>query len=179
MTMNDTWGFKSFDTNFKSTETLLRNLIDIASKGGNYLLNVGPNSNGVVPAAEAERLRAMGAWLKVNGEAIYKTGPTLFGPEAGAFSATEKDKNGKPKFVPAWEWRSTTTADKIYIEIFKWPSGVFHLDIVPRRVTKAYLLADHAHAALKVTRVGDGMDVKLPTKALDPIATVLVLETAK
>ena len=46
MTMNDTWGYKSYDTNFKSTETLLRNLIDIASKGGNYLLNVGPDAKG-------------------------------------------------------------------------------------------------------------------------------------
>ena len=51
MTINDTWGYKSYDTNFKSTETLLRNLIDIASKGGNYLLNIGPDSHGIVPAA--------------------------------------------------------------------------------------------------------------------------------
>ena len=64
MTINDTWGFKSYDTNFKSTETLLHNLIDIASKGGNYLLNVGPDSHGVIPQPEADRLLAMGAWLK-------------------------------------------------------------------------------------------------------------------
>ena len=52
MTMNDTWGFKSYDDNWKSTETLVRNLIDIASKGGNYLLNVGPTAEGEIPAAE-------------------------------------------------------------------------------------------------------------------------------
>ncbi len=179
MTINGTWGFKSYDTNFKSTETLLRNLIDIASKGGNYLLNVGPDSNGVVPAAEQERLRAMGAWLAVNGEAIYGTKPTLFGAEAGAFSATEKDKKGNPKFVAAWDWRSTTTADKVYLEIFKWPSGSFHLDKMPRKVTKAYLLADPKHAALKVMQTGEAMDVVLPGKAPDAIASVVVLETAK
>jgi len=179
MTINDTWGFKSYDTNFKSTETLLHNLIDIASKGGNYLLNIGPDSHGIVPTPEAERLQAMGRWLKVNGEAIYGTQPTLFGEEAGAFSATEKDKKGAPKFIPTWNWRSTTAPNKIYVEIFTWPTAAFHLDKVPRKVTKAYLLADSAHKPLKLTQTGAILDVQLPAKALDPIATVLVLETSK
>ena len=179
MTINDTWGFKSYDLNLKSTETLLRNLIDIASKGGNYLLNIGPDSHGIVPAPEAERLRAMGAWLKVNGEAIYGTQPTLFGPEAGAFSATEKDRRGQPKFIPAWDWRSTTRPDKIYLEIFTWPTGAFHLDKLPRKVTKSYLLADSAHKPLKLTQTGDALDIQLPAKPLDPIATVVVLESSK
>jgi alpha-L-fucosidase len=181
MTINDTWGYKSYDTNFKSTETLLRNLIDIASKGGNYLLNIGPDSHGIVPQPEVDRLLAMGAWLKVNGEAIYGTGPTLFGAEAGAFSATEKDRSGKPKWVPAWSWRSTTRADKIYIEIFAWPAGAFHLENVPRKVTKAYLLADAARTPLKLkmTASGSALDIQLPTQAPGPIASVVVLETAK
>jgi alpha-L-fucosidase len=178
MTMNDTWGYKQDDTNFKSTETLLRNLIDIASKGGNYLLNIGPMATGEVPPAEVERLREMGKWLAVNGESIYATQPTLFGAEAGAFSATEKDEEGKPKFVPSWKWRSTTKSDKVYIQIFEWPSATFHLDTMPRKVTGAYLLADNAHTPLKVTKQGAGIDVTLPEKALDPIATVLVLTTA-
>ena len=178
MTMNDTWGFKSYDTNFKSTETLLHNLIDIASKGGNYLLNIGPDSHGVVPQPEAERLQAVGKWLAVNGDAIYGTKPTLFGAEAGSFSTTgEKDKRGNPLFTPAWNWRSTTTADKVYLEIFTWPTGAFHLDKMPRAVTKAYLLADKAHKPLKFTQDGGSVDVQLPAKALDPIATVVVLET--
>ena len=177
MTMNDTWGFKSYDTNFKSTETLLRNLIDIASKGGNYLLNVGPDSHGVIPAPEAERLQAMGKWLKVNGEAIYGTQPTLFGPEAGAFSATEKDGRGNPRFIPAWDWRSTTAPHKIYLEIFTWPTGSFHLGKLPRKVSGAYLLADPSHTPLKLTQTGDALDIQLPAKSLDPIATVLVLNT--
>jgi len=177
MTMNDTWGYKSYDTNFKSAETLLRNLIDIASKGGNYLLNIGPDSKGDVPPAEVERLQQMGKWLAVNGEAIYGTQPTLFGAEAGSFSATEKDGDGKPKFVPEWKWRSTTKKDRIYVELFQWPGEGFHLDAVPRNVTGSYLLADPAHKPLKVTKAGTGVDVKLPAQALDPIATVLVLTT--
>ncbi|NYF79806.1 alpha-L-fucosidase [Granulicella arctica] len=178
MTMNDTWGYKSWDNNFKSTETLIRNLVDIASKGGNYLLNIGPDSKGNVPPAEIERLHAMGKWLAVNGESIYGTHPTLFGAEAGAFSSTEKDKDGKPKFIASWNWRSTTKADMIYIEIFTWPSGSFHLDTLPRTVTGAYLLADPSHTSLTITKTGKGIDIALPSHPLDPIATVLVLKTA-
>lgn len=73
MTMNDTWGFKSYDHNWKPTKVLLFNLIDIASKGGNFLLNVGPTADGIIPEASVARLREIGAWLDVNGEAIYGT----------------------------------------------------------------------------------------------------------
>ena len=177
MTMNDTWGYKSYDTNFKSTETLLRNLIDIASKGGNYLLNIGPDSKGHVPPDEVERLHEVGRWLAVNGAAIYGTEPTLFGDEAGSFSTTEKDDEGKPKFISAWNWRSTTTASKIYVEILKWPTGSFHLEKVPRTVIGAYLLADKTKTSLKISKNASGIDIALPDKPLDPIATVLVLVT--
>jgi alpha-L-fucosidase len=177
MTMNDTWGYKVDDTNFKSTETLLRNLIDIASKGGNYLLNIGPMATGEVPQPEVMRLHEMGRWLAVNGEAIYATQPTLFGDEAGSFSTTVKDEEGKPKFIPSWKWRSTTKPDRIYIHLFEWPEATFHLTKVPRQVTGAYLLADSSHSPLKVTRAADGVDVALPARAPDPIASVLVLKT--
>ena len=180
MTMNDTWGYKSEDMNFKSTETLVRNLIDIASKGGNYLLNIGPDSHGIVPSTEVQRLQEVGKWMAVNHEAVYGTSATLFGAEAGSFSTTEKNpKTGKPKWIPAWEWRSTTKADKVYIEIFKWPGTKLHLEKMPRKVTGAYLLADKTNKPLNVQQHGDVVDVSLPGQPLDPIATVVVLKTAK
>jgi alpha-L-fucosidase len=178
MTMNDTWGYKQDDTNFKSTETLIRNLIDIASKGGNYLLNIGPMATGEVPAPEVERLQEVGKWLDVNGESIYATHATLFGPEAGSFSTTETDKDGKPKFIPSWKWRSTTGHNKVYVHLFEWPGSTFHLDQMPRKVTGAYLLSDKSRKSLKITKSGSGLDVALPEQAPDPIATVLVLKTA-
>lgn len=76
MTMNDSWGFKKADNNWKSAEVLIHNLVDIAAKGGNYLLNVGPTAEGLIPQASQERLQEMGNWLKVNHEAIYATKST-------------------------------------------------------------------------------------------------------
>ena len=71
MTMNDSWGYKSSDDNWKSAETLIHNLVDIVAKGGNYLLNVGPTAEGLIPSESVERLAELGDWMAVNGEAIY------------------------------------------------------------------------------------------------------------
>ncbi len=74
MTMNNSWGFKQNDHDWKSTETLIHNLVDIVAKGGNYLLNVGPDARGLIPEASVERLLAMGEWMQVNSEALYGAG---------------------------------------------------------------------------------------------------------
>jgi alpha-L-fucosidase len=177
MTINGTWGYKRDDTHWKSTETLIRNLCDIASKGGNYLLNVGPTSEGLIPQPEVERLQAVGQWTKVNGEAVYGAGATPFGAEAGKFSETEKDKKGNPQFIASWEWRATTKPGKIYAHIFKWPAqGKFQLAGLQSKVTKAYLLADHQK--LKFEQSGSGVSIALPEKAPDAIASVLCVEIA-
>ncbi|MCD4752868.1 MAG: alpha-L-fucosidase [Anaerolineaceae bacterium] len=88
-TINDTWGYKSLDHNWKSTKSLIHHLVDIVSKNGNYLLNIGPDAEGGIPQPSVERLLAMGEWLKVNGESIYGCGA---GPiqEVGDLRSTRK-----------------------------------------------------------------------------------------
>jgi len=72
-TTNNSWAYKSYDDDFKSTQEMLYYLVDIASKGGNYLLNIGPDGKGHVPEKSAQGLRELGQWLKINGDAIYGT----------------------------------------------------------------------------------------------------------
>ncbi|HWC95133.1 MAG TPA: alpha-L-fucosidase [Candidatus Sulfopaludibacter sp.] len=175
-TLNHTWGFKKDDTDWKSPEDLTFKLVDIASKGGNYLLNVGPTSEGVIPQASQDNLRTVGRWLKVNGEAIYGAGPTPFGEELGQVDETTHDKKGRPGFKMATDWRCTTKPGKLYITFFKWPGPSFELKNVKGQVAKAYLLADASHKALKMKQSGSDVTVTLPAAAPGQIASVLALQ---
>jgi len=155
MTMNDTWGFKHFDHNWKSDTMLIRNLVDIASKGGNFLLNVGPTAEGLIPEPSVERLQSMGSWLKVNGEAIY-------GSQASPFSR------------PEWG-RYTQKGDVVYAHIFDWPADNKLLVESSQDVfTKATLL--DGKIKLDLEAVDGGVVVSLPSEAPDGIASVVVLK---
>ena len=176
MTMNNTWGFKKDDHNWKSTETLLRNLIDIASKGGNYLLNVGPTADGVIPQESVERLVEIGKWMRVNGEAIYGTTATPFGAEAGSFDPVKKEKNGKPVFNPSWVWRCTRKSGKLFIHILQWPAdGKFEITGLQSKIVKATLLAA-PDKAVEFRHTADGIILSLPMKSPDPVASVVRLD---
>jgi alpha-L-fucosidase len=194
MTINDTWGYKSTDNNHKSIQTLIRNLVDIASKGGNYLLNVGPTAAGIIPQPHVERLLAMGKWLNVNGEAIYGTSANPFpriappaptnaapAPEAGR----GRRGGNRPPSIP-WDWRATSKLNpdgsgKIYVHIFEWPAdGKFSLaSTYKTQITKAYLLSDPkttVEASAKTEGEQTTYTFKLPTQAPDPVASVICLE---
>jgi alpha-L-fucosidase len=177
-TLNDTWGYKSYDNNWKSPEDVTFKLVDIVSKGGNYLLNVGPTAEGVIPQPMQDILRTVGRWLKVNGESIYGAGPTPFGEELGTPDPTRKDRRGNPVFRAKTDWRCTTRPGRLYIHLFKWPAGAFELPPIQEKVTKVYLLADPQKKALAAKQDGRNWSIVLPPTAPDKMDSVLVLETA-
>jgi len=156
MTMNDTWGFKSDDHHWKSTETLLRNLVDIVSKGGNYLLNVGPTSEGLIPGPSIQRLREVGAWMKINGEAIYGTSASPF-------------THGLP-----WG-RATQKGETVYLHVFDWPKdGTLVVPLSNKPVKACLLAAKEKHLELSA---GDrGLTIRVPAEAPDKIVSVIALE---
>jgi alpha-L-fucosidase len=154
-TINDTWGFKTHDHNWKSSEDMIRKLVDIVSKGGNYLLNVGPTAEGIIPEPSVERLLDMGAWLDINGEAIY-------GAQAGPLQGL------------GW-CRMTAKPGVVYLHVFDWPAGgELRLPSFGQTVTGASLLQSPT-TELKVRREGDGVVIAAPAAAPDPVATVITL----
>ena len=154
MTLNGHWGYNRFDDKWKSPATVVRNIADIVSKGGNYLLNVGPTAEGEIPAEGIDILKKVGAWTALNAAAIYGAGPTPFGDEA-----------------KAEDWRCTTQPGKLFFTLLNWPGEKFALPKFPNKITRAYLLGDPAHAALKIA---DG-SVALPA-ASTALAPVLCVE---
>ncbi|MBP8304801.1 MAG: alpha-L-fucosidase [Phycisphaerae bacterium] len=177
-TLNRTWGYKSYDHDWKTPEDLTFKLVDIVSKGGNYLLNVGPTSEGIIPQPSQDNLRAVGRWLKVNGESVYGAGTTPFGQELGAPDPERKDDKGQPVFQAKTDWRCTTKPGRLYIHLFKWPAGAFELPPIKEKVTRAYLLADAQKQPLALKQDGQTWFISLPAAAPDKLDSVLVLETA-
>jgi alpha-L-fucosidase len=174
-TTNDTWGFRTDDTNWKAPGQILFKLVDIVSKGGNYLLNVGPTAEGVIPQIPSDNLRTVGRWLKVNGDAVYGAGVSPFGDEYGEYSARgARDVRGNKLFLPDTDWRVTTKPGKLYFTFFTAPRGPFEIPAIANRITRAYLLADRTPIELKAA--GGTTTFEMPSPMLDPMGTVVVVE---
>ncbi len=155
MTMNGTWGFKSYDHKWKSVETMVRNLVDIASKGGNYLLNVGPTAEGTFPEASIKGLQGIGEWMKVYGEAIYGT-------------------KGNPLEPQTWG-RITRKGNTLYLSVFEWPAnGQLAVAGLKNKVKSARLL--NSKETLKSTTSAGTVTFSLPAKAPNAIASVIKVE---
>jgi alpha-L-fucosidase len=160
MTINNSWGFKRQDHDWKSTATLIHNLVDCASKGGNYLLNIGPTEEGLVPQVTEERLKEIGDWMKLNGIAIY-------GTSAGPFTRQLRWGRCTTKISG-----NTTT---LYLHVFEWPSdGELLVPGLKNRVKSARLLA--GGKKLAVQNREDGLAISLPPAAPDKISSTIVLE---
>ena len=174
-TINHTWGYKSYDKDWKSPGQIAFKLIDSVSKGGNYLLNVGPMADGVIPQASQDVLRHVGDWLKVNGEAVYGAGPSPWGAELGEFSARgAKDVRGNPLFLQQTQWRVTTKAGKLYVTFFDEPRAPFEIPAMKNDIKRAYRLADGAPVELKKENGKTFLILERPI--LNPMATVVVVE---
>ena len=156
----DSWGYNKYETDYKTSRDLIRMLIEVVSKGGNLLLNVGPTPDGRIQDEFVTRLAAMGRWMRVNQEAIY-------GTTASPFARL-------PFFG-----RATSKGNTVYLHVFQWPrSGELRVPGLTNRVQSARLLADSS-ARLTTHRDGDDVIVtfpaKLPTAAPDEVASVVAL----
>jgi alpha-L-fucosidase len=157
MTMNTTWGYQSFNHDYKSSSMLIRNLIDIASKGGNYLLNIGPDARGVVPQPQVERLQDIAKWMKVNSASIYATTPSPF-----------------PRLP--FNGRATVKGNNLYLNVFEWPAGGLTLANLTTPVREARALA--SNEKLEVLKGSDGLLRVAKPKKIDAVSTVITLKLA-
>jgi len=164
MTMNETWGYKSWANNWKSLKTIIQNTVDIASKGGNYLLNVGPKADGTFPQESIDLLKGMGAWMKINGESIYGTKASPFGSFLWG-RCTKKDSD-------SYGDGSNTI---LYFSVFEWPKdGKLSIPGLKNKIVSAKFLANGG--SLKTEKNDEGVIIAVPEKALDANATVIKVE---
>jgi alpha-L-fucosidase len=153
MTFNDSWGYKESDHNWKDSSVLIKMLVDCVSLDGNFLLNIGPTGEGVVPAESVIRLHEIGEWMKRNSEAIY-------GATAGP--------------VRTDKLRSTQKPGAIYLMPLDWPATISTK--IKDRVKKVSLLSDPEHPPLKFQQTGDDLSIEIPSKQPERSVSVLRLE---
>ena len=155
-TLNTTWGYSKFDQQWKTPGEVIHRMVEIVSKGGNYLLNIGPMGDGTIPAPTVATLRKVGEWVRANGESIYGT-------------------SASPVREQPWG-RSTVQGNKLYLHVFSWPGdGVLRMPGLKNELRSAYALADPSRK-LTLQRIDGNVAITLPAKQLDDLDTVIVLQ---
>jgi alpha-L-fucosidase len=156
MTINNTWAYNIHDHDYRSPRSLIRCLVEVASRGGNLLLNVGPQPDGTIQPEFQERLHAIGSWLNANAESIYGT---TYGPIQGlaAFRTTAKD-------------------DKVFVHVFEWPPTALVIGGLQAKVVSASLLATGQRLRFRQTETG--LQIDLPGQAPDANVSVIALKTS-
>lgn len=155
MTINNTWAYNMHDREFKSAQLLIRALVEVASRGGNFLLNVGPQPDGGIQPEFQERLHAIGEWLSVNGESIYGT---TYGPVQGVSSI-----------------RTTRKDNQVFVHVFDWPSGPLDVIDLEPKVTSARILA--TGQVLRFSQTEARLQINVPPQAPDPNVSTIALNT--
>ena len=159
MTMNTSWGYKWYDNNWKSSESLIKMLVDIASKGGNLLLNVGPTAEGLIPDSSVVRLKEIGRWMQVNSESIYGT-------------------SASPFFKLPWgrcTMKETQNGTNLYLHVFNWPEEILRVPGLKAKVSDVVLLSNPKQKFAWKYEDGDVL-ILTPPVTFDPVNTVIVLK---
>ena len=157
MTLNQTWGFSKFDTLWKSPGTVIQRLVEIVSRGGNFLLNIGPMGDGEIPEATVDILTKAGSWVDRNKEAIYGTGANPFGELSWGYC--------------------TVKENRLYFFIRDWPQdGILNISGLKNKVAAAWMLKDRT-LKISAENLGKSVRITLPVKAIDNPISVLILET--
>jgi alpha-L-fucosidase len=155
MTINNTWAYNIHDREFKSAKFLIRALVEVASRGGNFLLNVGPQPDGAIQPEFQERLRAIGEWLSMNGDSIYGT---TYGPVQGIASL-----------------RTTAKANSVFVHVFDWPAGPLEITGLNAQVMRAHMLS--TGQTLTFRQDASKVQIGVAAQAPDPNVSTIVLNT--
>ena len=154
MTLNDSWGYQRADDDWKSSRTVIRNLIQCVRDGGNYLLNIGPKPDGSIPEESVRILSEVGRWMEVNGDTIYKS------------DLCQVRRSNYASF--------TRTGNTLYMHVHFWPGEYVAISGLKVKVKSARLLKTGAE--VKFTQ--DEFQTKfidLPGKAPDyPVTTIAI-----
>lgn len=156
-TMNGSWGYNAADGNYKSSKTLIQQLVTVASRDGNYLLNIGPKGDGTVPSQSIDILNSFGDWMNIYGESIYGTTRSPF------------------KTEPAWGVY-TKKPNKLFAHIFVWPvNGLLRIPSLSNTINKIYLMNDTT-TSLNYTDSSGCITISLPAKAPNANNSVVVVD---